>query len=274
MSEELKGQVVLITGGGRGLGKIMALGLAARGAAIALIARSKAQIDAVAGEITQAGGRAFATVADVTDRAQVDAAVEATEQALGRIDVLIDNAGIDEPFGPIGIVDPDAWWRTHSVHVKGSLYFMSAVLPGMRARKAGRIINITSLAGNFVIRNMSAYAVAKSTLTRLTQHVAEESKEDGIAAFAIEPGTIFTTMAENTLNSPDAQKWIPEGLAFLSSITPEQSEASKVRLLEMVGQLASGRYNGLSGRYLEPGDDFDALLAETNTDTQVFEGKV
>lgn len=274
MEHDVKGLVVLITGGGRGLGKIMAEGLAARGAAVAVVARSKDQVEATAKEITDKGGKAFATVADVTDRAQVEAAVKATEEALGPIDVLIDNAGIDEPFGPIGIADPDAWWRTHSVHVKGSLYFMSAVLPGMRTRHMGRIINITSLAGNFVIRNMSAYAVGKSTLTRLTQHVAEETKDEGIAAFAIEPGTIFTTMAENTLNSPDAQKWIPEGLAFLGSITPEQSAASKVRLLEMVTQLASGDYNGLSGRYLEPQDDFDALLAEKNTDTQIFEGKV
>lgn len=262
MSSELDGRIALITGGGRGLGEIMAHGLAKAGAAVALVSRSMNQLEKVAKAISNDGGKAFSVAADVTNRKQVSIAVKAAQQALGPVDILVNNAGVDEPFGPVGIIDPDDWWRAQAVHVLGPMYFMSAIVPGMAERKRGCIINICSIAGLEPVANMSAYAVGKSTEIRVTEHVAAERKGDGIAAFAIEPGTIFTGMAENTLNSPDAQQWIPEGLAYLKSITEEQSEASKVRLVEMVTSLASGKYDALSGRFLMPTDDFDTLLAD------------
>lgn len=259
-----RARTALITGAGRGLGAIMAQAFAAAGTRVALVARSRDQLEQLAAGIIDQGGMASVHVADVTNRAQVDAAVTAAEDALGPLDILINNAGVDEPFGPIGVIDPDAWWQAQAVHVLGPMYFMSRVVPGMAARGGGTVISICSLAGNVVVPNMSAYAVGKCTEIRLTQHVAEEWGSKGVAAFAIEPGTILTSMAEHTLASADAQQWIPGGIAYLKSISKEQSEASKVRLVEMVTALASGRYGGLSGRYLEPGDDFDALLAETN----------
>ena len=260
MTNELQGKVALITGGGRGLGEIMALALAKAGVAVAVVSRSKDQLDNVVAEIEKDGGRAFAFAADVTDREQVNLAVAATERALGPVDILINNAGVDEPFGPVGVVDPDDWWHAQSVHVLGPMYFMTAIVPGMAERKSGRVISICSMAGVMPVPNMSAYAVGKCSEIRLTQHVAAEWAADGIKAFAIEPGTILTSMADNTLSSPAAQQWIPEGIAMLKGITRQQSEASKARLIEMITGLASGRYDGLSGRYLEPGDDFDALV--------------
>jgi len=261
MARVLDGKTALITGAGRGLGAIMAHGLAGAGARVALVARTQAQVEQVAATISGNGGTASAHAADVTKRDQVDAAIAAAQKALGPIDVLINNAGVDEPFGPVGVIDPDAWWRTQSVHVLGPMYCMSRIVPAMAESGGGTVISICSLAGNVVVPNMSAYAVGKCTEIRLTQHVAAEWGDKGVAAFAIEPGTILTSMADNTLASPDAQKWIPGGIAYLKSITPAASEASKVRLVEMVTALASGRYAALSGRYLEPGDDFDALLA-------------
>ena len=94
----------------------------------------------------------------------------------------------------------------------------------------------------------------------MTEHVDAEWRGQGVHAFAIEPGTILTSMADNTINSAEAQKWVPFGIEFLKSITPEMSAASTRRLIEMVQQLTSGRYDALGGRYLEPGDDFEALL--------------
>lgn len=261
-------KVALITGGGRGLGEIMAKGLAANGVSVALVSRSLPQLEAVAADIKAQGGNAIALTADVTSKQQIADAIAAAESQLGSIDLLINNAGVDEPFGPIGVIDADQWWHTQSVHVLGPLYTMTALLPAMAERGRGHIINICSLAGRQVVANMSAYAVAKNTEIRLTEHVAAEWADRGIAAFAIEPGTILTSMSQHTLNSPDAQRWIPGGIAFLKSITTEQSDASAIRLVEMVLQLASGDYDGLSGRYLEPGDDFDALLDATLTETQ------
>jgi NAD(P)-dependent dehydrogenase (short-subunit alcohol dehydrogenase family) len=263
MTQELAGKVALITGAGRGIGRGLALALGEAGVAVLLVARTRTQVEEVAGQIEAAGGKACAVVADVTNRGEVFAAVETSERSLGPVDILINNAGVEDPFGPIGIVDPEHWWQSHAVHVRGPLLFMSAVLPGMRVRKSGCIINVVSLAAFIVEANMSAYCVAKSAETRLTEHVAKECLEEGIVAFAIEPGTIMTSMGERTLASPEAQQWIPGGLAYLKSVmTEENSAASMRRCTEMVMALASGRYDGLSGRYLEPKDDFDALLQE------------
>ncbi len=265
MTADLKGRVALVTGAGRGLGEIMAQVLASQGAAVALTARSQAQIERVASDIVSLGGRAFAVSADVTVRAQVEQAVRESEAALGPIDILINNAGKDEPFGPVGYIDPDEWWSAQAVHVLGPMYMMTAVVPGMAERGRGHVINVCSMAGTVVQPNMSAYAVGKCTEIRLAQHVAAERAAQGVAVFAIEPGTILTGMADNTLNSEEAQRWVPDGIAYLKSITPEQSEASRMRLEEMVLQLVSGRYDALSGRYLEPTDNFDELLEETNS---------
>lgn len=258
----LQGRVALVTGAGRGLGEIIARALAAAGAAVALVARTQDQIARVARDIDAAGGRAFAVGADVTDRDQVAAAVSASEASLGPIDILINNAGRDEPFGPVGVVDPDDWWQAHAVHVLGPMYCMSALIPGMSRRGRGHIVNVCSLAGTVVQPNMSAYAVGKCAEIRLTEHVGAEWASQGIRAFAIEPGTILTGMAENTLASTAAREWIPDGIAYLESITPASSEAASVRLVDMVLRLVGGDCDGLTGRYLEPGDDFDLLLEE------------
>jgi NAD(P)-dependent dehydrogenase (short-subunit alcohol dehydrogenase family) len=264
MTGELEGRVALVTGGGRGLGEIMAKALSGAGAAVAVVSRSQGDLDRVSSEIASVGGRALAVAADVTAREQVERAVTETEKVLGPPDILVNNAGVDGPFGPVGVVDPDEWWRAQAVHVLGPMYFMSRVVPGMAERGGGRVISICSMAGVLPVPNMSAYAVGKCTEIRLTQQVAAEWGGKGIVAFAIEPGTILTGMADNTLNSIEAQRWVPDGIDYLKSITKAQSAASAARLVDMVTSLAGGRYDGLSGRYLEPGDDFDALLHQEN----------
>jgi NAD(P)-dependent dehydrogenase (short-subunit alcohol dehydrogenase family) len=258
----LVGQSALITGAGRGIGKALALRLAAEGAHVTLTARTLSQLKAVAAEIQSQGGQALAVAADVTDDAAVHRVAAAASERFGPVAVLVNNAGIGEPFGPIGDIDPLQWWATQKVHVLGSLLFMRCVIPGMRARGGGRIINIASRAGLQPIPNMSAYAVAKCSTIRLIEQVDLEERQNNVRAFALQPGTILTDMAHETMASPDAQRYIPEGIAMLRGLTPASSAADLQRTCNVVASLASGTYDALAGRYLDIAWDLEASLAE------------
>ncbi len=170
--------------------------------------------------------------------------------------MLVNNAGVSGPLGPVGVVDPNAWWAAQAVHVLGSLLFMTAVVPRMADRGGGRIINVCSVAGVIVANNFSSYAVAKSTLIRLSEHVAAERKDQNIKVFPIHPGTIITDMARNTVALPDAARWVAPLVGMLQEITPEQSRRSMARMQDFVSELARGRFDAQSGRYLDVDKEF------------------
>ena len=133
----LDGQVALVTGAGRGIGRAIALALGDAGAAVAVCARSKNEVTSVAGQIEGCGGRALAFRCDVTDRQQVADMAATAQEALGPVDLLVNNAGRFGPVGPLAATDPDQWWETLEVNLRGPLYCMRAVLPGMLARGHG-----------------------------------------------------------------------------------------------------------------------------------------
>src|SRR5262245_25966675 len=120
MSHPLAGCTALVTGGGRGLGRAIAIHLARAGASVAVVARTPDQLDDAVRQIESERGRALAVVADVTEREAVEAAVAETERVLGPIAILVNNAGLGRPYGPVGVVDPDDWWRSHAIHVRGT----------------------------------------------------------------------------------------------------------------------------------------------------------
>src|SRR5262245_28246362 len=134
---DLQGQVALVTGAGRGLGRAFAQALAANGAAVAVTARSEAEVQETAELIKKAGGQALALPGDVTDAANVTHSVEAIEHHFGPIDILVNNAGIITPIGPLWELDPSTWWHTLDIHVRGSFLYSHAVLPSMIARQRG-----------------------------------------------------------------------------------------------------------------------------------------
>jgi 3-oxoacyl-[acyl-carrier protein] reductase len=261
MANELIGHAALVTGGGRGFGKAIAKAFAAEGAAVTITARTTRQIDSVVAEIKASGGKAFAVPGDVTSRKDVERVVIAAHRHFGPTTLLVNNAGVAGPFGPIGTIDPDEWWKAQAVHVRGPYLYISGVMPEMIRAQKGRIINVASLGGTRVEPNLSAYCMGKASAIRLTEQVAAEGKPHGISAFAIEPGTVYTEMAETTLNDPAAQRWVPGMLEFLKKVRDtEDAAAGLARGAALCVRLASGRYDGLSGRYLTPEDDFDALL--------------
>ena len=247
----LEGQTALVTGAGRGLGRAIARSLALAGARVALVARTRRQLDDAAASIASNGGRALAIPADVTDRDAVEAGVAEAERALGPISILVNNAGLAGPFGPLGHVDPDDWWRSHAIHVRGTLLFISAVLPGMRARRAGRIVNIASKGGIVVAPSLSSYCVAKSTVIRLTEHVDAESKADGVRAFVVQPGTIVTDMARDSIADPEARRWAPFLVSELESLLDQDPGPALERLGTQIVSIAAGRCDELAGAYLD-----------------------
>ena len=255
-------QIVLITGGGRGLGRAIAVGAAQAGARVAVTARSVSELTETVELIQQAGGRALALPADVTDHHAVAGVVAAAESQLGPIDVLINGAGSFRALGNAAQVDPDEWWREVEINLRGPFVCAHAVLPGMIARRRGRIINIASAAGLQAIETVSAYGVSKTALIRLTETLAAETQPYGIAVLAVHPGTVRTPMSEYVLHLPrcrNARRWCSSGF---SSSLPEGGDTPMEQAVAFVLAVASGRADALSGCYLSVDDDLEALVAQ------------
>ncbi len=252
----LDGQVALVTGGGRGIGRAMAIALSAAGAAVAVCARTASQLADTVTLIEERGGRALAIPADMTDRTAVEAMVKRIERELGPIDLLVNNAGVSGTVGPIAETDPDAWWEVLMINLRGPLYCSRAVLPSMIRRGRGRIVNVSSGAGFQAWPMVSAYSVSKAALFRLAENLAEETREQGIQVFAITPGLVRTEMVENALHcgEPRVEQEFKESLAEGHDVPPERSA-------RMVVFLASGQADALSGRFFRSGDAEEALVA-------------
>jgi 3-oxoacyl-[acyl-carrier protein] reductase len=263
MAKELEGHVAIVTGAGRGIGKGIALRFAAAGAAVTLTSRNKAQLDQVLGEIEAAGGRGFAVAGDATRRVDVTRVARMTAEKLGGVTLLVNNAGLAGPYGPIGIVDPDAWWAAQEVHIRAPLLFMSAVLPAMIERRAGRIINISSPRSHMLTAHLSAYSLGKTAQNRLAELVANEAKQYGVKTFALDPGSIMTEMADETMTSADAQRWVPQMVERLHELKGKLGPQDGMRwCTDRCMDLATGRYDALSGRYIDRTDDPEQMLKQ------------
>jgi NAD(P)-dependent dehydrogenase (short-subunit alcohol dehydrogenase family) len=261
-SRPLDGKVALVSGGGRGLGRLLSLRLADAGAAVGLIARSPAELAAVVGEINRAGGVAAAVSADITDPRATAAAAAELRQRLGAVEILINNAGASGPTGPAWQVRPTDWWQAIEVNLGGAFVLTQLALAHMIPAGRGRIINITSHAGVYRWPLMSAYAASKAALVKLTETLAEETRPHGVSVFSVDPGLLPIGLTEVALRSEAAQqtaegrvhRWIRDQFAAGHGADPEEAA-------RLVLALAGGHADRLSGCHLSVTENLDALVA-------------
>jgi 3-hydroxybutyrate dehydrogenase len=217
----LSNRVALITGAGRGIGRAIALAYAAEGAGLALTARTTSELDQVVSEIRARGGQATAFPADLADRSVPRKLVEDVHKSLGPIEILVNNAGIGSSASPRPLVDFDDefWELSLAVNLTAPYRLCKAVLPGMLARKWGRIITIASINGKIGSLHGAAYAASKHGALGLMRTLAQEVAASGITVNAICPGPVHTVMNDRRIEY-DAQR---RGVAFKdqeASLTP------------------------------------------------------
>jgi 3-oxoacyl-[acyl-carrier protein] reductase len=212
--ESLQGKVALVTGAGKGIGRAVALALAAEGVQVGLLARTESDLQEVAAEIIAAGGNVATVVADVADRTAVNVAVAKIHQELGPIDILINNAGIGS-FAKFLEMEPEKWEQIIQVNLFGTYYVTRAVLPDMMQRQTGDIINISSTSGLRAAAGSSAYSASKFAVMGLTEALMQEVRKHNIRVSALTPSTVATPLAlNNNLTDGNPDKVMqPEDLA-------------------------------------------------------------
>lgn len=224
MTEGIKGKIVVVTGASSGLGEATARLLSAQGARLVLGARRADRLHSLAKDLEAGGGKAFVLQTDVTRPEQVKALVELAVQSYGRLDVMINNAGI-MPQAPLEQLKIDEWDRMIDVNIKGVLYGIAAALPHMQRQKAGHFINVSSVAGHRVGPGFAVYAATKHAVRALSEGLRQEVKPYNIRTTVISPGAVATELP-NTITDPAAAERVR---AFYSQVAvPADSFARAV----------------------------------------------
>jgi NAD(P)-dependent dehydrogenase (short-subunit alcohol dehydrogenase family) len=244
---ELGGQVAIITGGGRGIGRAVAEALARAGAKVGIVSRSTGELEETAEAIRRSGGEAYCFTANVTHPDEIARAAAETRRKLGPVTLLVNNAGTPGPVGTDWEVDAGAWWECIDVSLRGAFLCNQAVLPAMIEAGMGRIILMASTSGTRAVPPATATSIAKTALIRMAEGLALQAAPHGVSVFAIHPGVVDTKLLQSYGFGRPATGYAP----------PERAGDLCVRL-------ASGAYDALSGRFLTIDDDLDALVGEAD----------
>ncbi|MFJ3787503.1 SDR family NAD(P)-dependent oxidoreductase [Kitasatospora sp. NPDC090091] len=235
----LTGQVALVTGAGRGIGRETAIGLAAEGMAVGLVGRTHETLTETLRECARHGARGVAVAADVTRPASVREAVRVVQHDLGPVDLLVNNAGqVDASEAPLWETDPNQWWQVVETNLRGPYNLLRSVLPGMVERGRGRVVNLNS---GFALRpdpHYTAYATSKAALLRLSDNLADPLAEHHVVVLDISPGAVATDMTAGMPMFRDMKSW-----------------GSIPYVVAVVVDAARGRFDALHGRFIHAGRD-------------------
>lgn len=256
---QLNAKVALITGAGRGIGRAIALAFAREGATVAVSARTVPELEETAAQVRQLGRNCLPISADVSQLDGVLRMVNEVVRTFGQIDVLVNNAGVQGPIGPLVENDGDSWVRTFQVNVFGTFYCIKAVLPHMMIRGEGKIINLSGGGATAPRPCFSAYGASKTAILRLTETLAEEVRALNIQVNAIAPGPVNTRMLQEILGAGDAAG------SELEPALQRQTEGGvpaelAARLAVFLASEASG---SLTGKLISaPHDDWESWTEE------------
>ncbi len=244
---QLLDKVAIVTGGGRGIGRAIALAFAREGADVVVASRTPQEIEETAAEIQALGRRGLAVKADISQWDEVNHLVEETLSAFGRIDILVNNAGIQGPIGLLVENDVEEWVNTIRVNLAGTFFCIKAVLPHMIERRRGKIVNLSGGGATSPRPRFTAYAASKAAIVRLTETVAEEVRPFNIQVNAIAPGAVNTRMLEEVLAAGEAA-----GEAELAQARRrlEEGGTSPERAAELAVFLASSDSDGVTGKLI------------------------
>jgi len=244
-------RAALVTGGGRGIGRGIAIGLAQAGWRVAIAARSEDQLSET---VALAGDRVMGIPADLAEPSEAGRLARIVVEKLGPVSLLVNNAAMAGDFGLFWENDPADWWRCQELNVRAPMSLCREILPSMIARRAGRIVNMVSGAGCQAFPDMSAYVVSKTALIRLSEQLALEAKPYGVCVFPLMPGVVRTAMLDGARHRlPFVQKMLDDGLEVKPDV-----------VARLVLTVASGKLDALSGRLLSVYYDVDAMLNRTD----------
>ena len=245
----LRDRIALVTGGGRGIGRAIALAFAREGAHVAVLARTAAETEAVATEVRALGRRAMAVACDVGDRAQVDAAVQTVTDALGPVGILVNNAGV-AVSAKLADTDDALWERHLRVNLTGAFYLSRAILPGMRTAGWGRIVNVASTAGRAGFPYVAAYVASKHGLVGLTRALAMELATTGITVNAICPGYAATDLTWESARQVQARtgRSYEDAVKALAAFSPQRRLVEPEEVATVAVLLASDEGGGITAQ--------------------------
>jgi len=222
-SHDLAGRVAVVTGASSGIGRAGALHLAARGARVALLARRRPALEALAAEIRAAGGQAWSIEADVTDAASVDAAAELVRREAGGADLVFNNAGLMLP-GAVGAQPFAEWERQVDLNVTGALRVLRAFVPQLEAAAArggpADLVNTSSIAGQYLFPYFAVYSATKAFVSHLTRHLRLELGPKDVRVAMIEPGIVATELQDH-VTFQGARDWLAEAAKTITFLEPD-----------------------------------------------------